>query len=280
MSEIKTLQSGSGLLGYKFLKYFEIAKVNYFNSSAYLVNLISRSAIVVIRIWIFTQLYKVSYAISGLSEIGGLTVAMVVWSLMMTQSFQTATRPQLSKIIDEEVKSGTLAYSVNRPYSYILFHFSGFIGRSIPNLFINLLIGALAALVLVGPIVFSWEALAFGAVLLFFGYILDFFVSLIIGLTAFWIEDTSAFTWIYSKGQLVFGGLILPIALFPDYLQKIAELLPFSQMYYGAARLIVHFEPSLFWQYLATQLVWILFFGVVAYYLFNKGIKHVSVNGG
>lgn len=280
MSEVKNLQSGSGLLGYKFLKYFEIAKVNYFNSAAYLVNLISRSAIVVIRIWIFTQLYKVSYAISGLSEIGGLTVAMVVWSLMMTQSFQTATRPQLSKLIDEEVKSGTLAYSVNRPYSYILFHFSGFIGRSIPNLFINLFIGSLTALVLVGPIGLSWEALAFGAILLFFGYILDFFVSLIIGLTAFWIEDTSAFTWIYSKGQLVFGGLILPIALFPDYLQKIAELLPFSQMYYGAARLIVHFEPSLFLQYLATQLVWILFFGVVAYYLFNKGIKHVSVNGG
>ena len=58
MSEIKALQSGSGLFRHKFLKYFEIAKVNYFNSSAYLLNLLSRSAIVIIRIWIFTQLYK------------------------------------------------------------------------------------------------------------------------------------------------------------------------------------------------------------------------------
>ena len=280
MSEVKILQNGSGLIWYKFLKYFEIAKVNYFNSATYFVNLISRSAMVVIKIWIFTQLYKVSYSIAGVSEIGGLTVAMVIWNLMMTQSFQTATKPQLSKLIDEEVKSGTLAYSVNRPYSYILFHFSGFVGRSVPNLLINLFIGSLVAFVLVGPIGLSWEALAFGVILFFFGYILDFFVSLIIGLTAFWVEDTSAFTWIYSKGQLVFGGLILPIALFPDYLQKIAELLPFSQMYYSAARLIVHFEPSLFLQYFATQLVWILFFGLVAYYLFNKGIKYVSVNGG
>jgi ABC-2 type transport system permease protein len=280
MSQLETLQNGGGLLRYKFLKYFEIAKVNYFNSSAYLLNLLSRSAIVIIRIWIFTQLYKVSYSISGVSEIGGLTVVMVVWSLMMTQSFQTATTPRLSRIIDEEVKTGTLAYSVNRPYSYILFHFFGFIGRSIPNLFINLLIGSVAALILVGPIVLSWQALGLGAVLLFFGYVLDFFVSLIIGLTAFWIEDTSAFTWIYSKGQLVFGGLVLPIALFPEYLQKIAELLPFSQMYYAAARLIVHFEPGLFVQYLLTQMAWIVFFGGVAYYLFHKGIKHVSVNGG
>ena len=113
---------------------------------------------------------------------------------MMTQSFRTATTPRLSRIIDEEVKTGTLAYSVNRPYSYILFHFSGFIGRSIPNLFINLLIGSVAALILVGPIALSWQALGLGVVLLFFGYVLDFFVSLIIGLTAFWIEDTSAFT--------------------------------------------------------------------------------------
>lgn len=279
MREI-TLQNSSNSFVYKFIKYFEIAKVNYFNSSAYLINFISKSMIVIIKIWIFTQLYKVSYSISGVSEIGGLTIAMVVWSLMMTQSFRTATNPQLSKIINEEVKSGTLAYSVNRPYSYILFHFSGFIGRSIPNLFINLFIGSLAAFVLIGPIKLGWEAIVFGVILFFFGYVLDFFVSLIIGLIAFWIEDTSAFIWIYSKGQLVFGGFILPIALFPDFLQRIAELLPFSQMYYGAARLIVHFESTLFLQYLTTQLVWILFFGIIAYYLFNKGIKHVSINGG
>jgi len=279
MSEAKVLTIKSAF-GYKFLKYFEIAKVNYYNSAAYLLNLLSRSATVILRIWIFAQLYKVTYAASGVSEIGGMTVAMIVWSLMMTQSFQSSTRPPISQLIDEEVKTGALAYSINRPYSYIFFHMAGFFGRSLPNLFINLSVGLLAALILVGPLDFSFYGIAFGMTLLFFGYILDFFINLIIGLLAFWVEDTSAFTWIYSKGQMIFGGIILPIALFPEYLQKIAEILPFSLMYYGAARIAVNFDFYLFQKFIFMQFVWIFVFGLSAIYLFNKGIKNVSINGG
>lgn len=279
MSEARVLTIKSRF-SYKFLKYFEIAKVNYYNSAAYLFNLLSRSATVVLRIWIFAQLFKVTYAASGVSEVGGMTVVMVVWSLMMTQSFQSSTRPPISQLIDEEVKTGALAYSINRPYSYIFFHLAGFFGRSLPNLFINLSVGLLAALILVGPLDFSFYGIAFGMTLLFFGYILDFFINLIIGLLAFWVEDTSAFTWIYSKGQMIFGGIILPIALFPEYLQKIAEILPFSLMYYGAARIAVNFDFYLFQKFIFMQFVWIFVFGLLAFYLFNKGIKNVSINGG
>lgn len=263
-----------------FRKYREIVNVNYRTSSVYLLNLLGRSMPVILRIWIFTQLYSMTYAASGVTAIGELTVAMVVWSLMFTQSFQTATRPHLSKIIDEEVKSGTLAYSLNRPYSYILFHFSAFLGRSLPNLGINLLIGSVAALLLVGPIQIHLGAVLLGILLLFFGYVLDFFISFIIGLSAFWVEDVSGFRWIYNKGQVVFGGLILPLSLFPHSLQRIAEVLPFSQMYYGAARLVVHFEYSIFWQFLVTQGAWIIIFGSIAHLLFKKGINYVSLNGG
>ena len=140
------------VIALKILKYYEIAKINYYNSLAYIVNALSRSVVVVLRIWIFAQLYKITYAISGTEEIGGLTIAMVVWSLMMTQSFQSSGLPRVSSIIDEEVKTGTLAYSINRPYSYMLFHLFGFLGRSTPILFANLLIGSIAALILVGPI--------------------------------------------------------------------------------------------------------------------------------
>jgi ABC-2 type transport system permease protein len=242
--------------------------------------MLGRGFTVVIRIWIFTQLYTVSYNATGVQEINGQSVAMIVWGLMLAQSFQSATRPSVSRILDEEVKSGTLAYSMSRPYSYILFQLFAFIGRSIPNLLSNLLIGTIAALVLVGPIIFSIQALILGFILLIFGYLLDFFISIIIGLMAFWIEDTTALRWIYEKGQLIFGGVIVPIALFPDSLQIIANILPFSQLYYGAARLMINFEMNLFWQFLAIQIIWISLFALMATYLFKKGIKNVSINGG
>lgn len=268
------------MLRVKTLKYFEIAKVNFNNSTAYLLNVFSRSALLILRIWIYTQLYTVTFAQNNSTEIGGLSLTMVIWSLMLAQSFNSSTKPMLSGQIDEEVKSGTIAYSINKPYSYSLFHYAGFIGRTVPNVFSNVVIGGLAAIVLVGPINFNLLALICGALLLLFGFTIDFFIGYIIGLTAFWIEDTSAFIWIYSKGQLVFGGMILPIALFPDYLKSIVEYSPFTQLYYSAARIIVNFEPALFWQYLLTQISWIAIFWLISFLLFKSSIKNVAINGG
>jgi len=264
----------------KLHKYTEIARVNYRNNVTYLWNLLSRSGLVVIRLWIFTQLYQVTYAVAGTNEIGGLTAVMGVWALMLTQSFQGAGKPPIAKTIDEEVKSGTLAYSINRPYSYVLFHLTGFLGRSLPNIVLNVAVGTVAALILIGPMSFSISGIILGILLLFLGFILDFFISMIIGLAAFWVEDTTPFVWIYQKSQTIFGGVILPLALFPDKVRLVAEHLPFSQLYYGAARIAVRFDTRLFWQYITTQLAWIAFFAIVAFYVYHRGIKQVSINGG
>lgn len=280
MNQEKQYLSVFHYLKSKILKYFEIVKVHYFSSWAYFTNVIGSGFTVLIRIWIFTQLYTISYQASGATIINGQSVAMVVWGLMLVQSFHGATRPNVSRLIEDDVKNGTLAYSISRPYSYILFQLFAFIGRIIPKLFSNLLIGIIAAFILVGPVFFSVKSILLGLILLILGYLLDFLISMIIGLVAFWIEDVSALVWIYQKGQMIFGGAIVPIALFPDYLQNVANYLPFSQLYYGAARLMVNFEMSLFKQFLLIQLAWILIFALLSTYLFKKGIKNVSVNGG
>jgi ABC-2 type transport system permease protein len=205
---------------------------------------------------------------------------MVVWGLTLTESFQTATRPHLSRAIDEEVKSGTITYSVNRPYSYMLFHLFGFLGRVFPNLLVNVFLGVVAVLMFVGPIPFSVQGIGFGLILLSLGYLLDFTMSFLIGLLAFWVEDTVAFTWIYQKSQVVFGGLIVPLALFPDTIRRVAEWSPMSQLYYGAGRLAVNFDMALFERFIVTQVFWIVFFMILARIVFARGMKHISINGG
>jgi len=280
MSDQATLAVETALIRQKTLKYLSVIRINARNTLAYLVNALSRSAIVVLRIWIFTQLYTASYAMAGATDIGGLTLPMAIWSLMLTQSFQSAARPMLVRILDEEVKTGKLAYSVNRPYSYMLFHLSGYLGRSAPNLITNLMIGALAAIFLVGPLPTSLIGIALGAALLCLGYMLDFCMQFIIGLLGFWLEDTAALVWIYTKGQFVLGGVILPLALFPGALGRLASLLPFGLMYYGPARIMVNFDFGLFKEFILMQFVWIAVFGLAALLIFKKSLKYVSINGG
>ena len=145
---------------------------------------------------------------------------------------------------------------------------------------INLSVGILAVLILVGPIAISPKAIIFGAILLFLGIFIDFLCLYIIGLLAFWIEDIRPVIWIYSKGLFIMGGMIFPIALFPESFRKIAELLPFSQMFYGASRIFVKFDLGLFYKYLLLQIFWIGIFYIASVLIYKKGVKNVNINGG
>lgn len=262
------------------LKYFQIFKINTSSQTVYLTNLFFQSVTVLFRIWIFAQLYKVTYDYTHQTEIGGLTVAMVVWSLTFVQSFSVATRPFLGMSIEEDVRSGAIAYYLNKPYSYLLFQLSSYFGKILPKLIVNLVIAAFFTVILVGYIKFTVIGILAGVLLLFFGYILDFAMAFIIGIASFWFEDTSSLRWIYSKGGFVFGGVIVPLSLFPDNVRVLVESLPFAQIFYGSARMIVNFDPQLFIRFFATQLIWVAVFLFLANWIFKKGAKNVAVNGG
>jgi ABC-2 type transport system permease protein len=220
------------------------------------------------------------YSSANTEVINQLTLPMAVWSVSLCQVFQSVTRPPVAKVIEEEIKSGMIVYTISRPYSYILFHLLSSLGKMFPALISSLIIGSLVTWWLIGPIFVSFTAIFFSAIILLLGYILDFFIMFNIGLTAFWLEDISALYWNYFKLQFIFGGILIPVALFPRYLQTIAEFLPFSQLFYASSRLLVNFDLQLFYYFLSIQVTWIVILNVISYIRFRKALTYVSINGG
>ena len=240
--------------------YRAVAYISSLSRTAFIGSLIMNGFLVGLYVWIIKQLYTATYAASHAQQIGGLNLTEVVWLLMFVQSFERATWPNPIAMIDNEIKSGSISYSLQRPYSYILYHLFSFFGRIAATATGNLLFGTIAALLLVGPCSITFHGLVGGAVAIILGYILDFCIFFMFGLCGFWVEDVKPFTWLYSKSKLVFGGVILPIAFFPAYVQKIVLLLPFSNLYYMASRIGI--------------------LGSCAYALFAKGVRHVTISGG
>jgi ABC-2 type transport system permease protein len=226
------------------------------------------------------QLYEATFASVGAQQIGGLTLTETVWLLMFVQSFERATWPNSIVLIDDEIKSGTITYSLQRPYSYIAYHLCSFCGRVVATVSGNLLFGAIAAFLLAGPCSCTFYGLVGGLVAICFGYMLDFCIFFILGIAGFWVEDVKPFTWLYSKAKLVLAGAIIPIAFFPPAVQKVVLLLPFSNLYYTASRIIVQFDPWLLLRCITVQICWIGILGGCAYALFTKGVRHVTFNGG
>lgn len=262
-------------------KYYAITRVSWKNTQAFLINTLARSGIVVLRIGIFFQVYTATYASNNITTVNGFDINMVVWSLVFAQSIQSATRPPVSNAIQEEVQSGALSYTINRPYSFILFQLFNRLGTFILNAGMNIGLVTIITILMVGiPYTIKPISLLAGFTLLMGGFLLDFWINMIIGICAFWIEDIKAINWLYSKGMLMLGGLIIPLALFPDQLRTIVELSPFPYLFSSAAQQIVHFEPDTFIRFLSIQIIWIIVFALISKVLFSYATKYVSHNGG
>lgn len=262
-------------------KYAAILYINSLSRFAYIPDVLSELPIMLFRLWIASQFYAVTYSVTNTAEFDGLNFIQLMWLLTFVNCFESSsTQPILSKLIEEEVKSGTLAYVVNKPYSYPWFHYAGYLGRTLPNLLINLLGGVCLMWLLVGPAHISIIALGAGTLLMLLGFTLHFLIDLCIGLLAFWIEDVASIAYLYHIATLIFGGVILPLSLFPDILKRVADILPFGQLYYSGARLIVEFDSNYFISFIQVQAFWLVVFFSLALFIWRKGMKNVSISGG
>jgi ABC-2 type transport system permease protein len=263
------------------LKYFDIGRIAFLSRAAYPMGLLSRSFTIVLRVWIFYAVYAATFAAVGTTTIGGLTLAQTLWILALSQSFQSSTRPpSVSSLVQEEIQSGQFAYTVTRPYSYIGFHLANHLGRAFPTLLFNLITVSLLLLALVGPVQISLESLALGSLLLLCGLILDFFMTFCIGLAALWIEETFGLFVIFQRIQMVFGGQILPLSMFPGMLRQLAEALPFAHLFYTPCLVVVAYSPTAVLPLVLIQAIWLVVLICLTSFLFRRGMKVTSVNGG
>jgi len=262
----------------EFRKYWAILQTQVANSFAYPADLLYRSISIVLFMWIFAQLWRVTYGASGESVIAGLTLRDTMWYLMLAETM-ILSRPRVSTTIAENVKDGTIAYLLNKPYNFILYQFSFGLGDSLLRMITNSLVGGVVVWFLVGPPPDprGWH-LVLIAVLL--AWIIDFCLNAMLGLLAFITEEIAAFEWIYNKFVLILGGVLIPLDFFPDWLQSIAFSLPFAYSVYGPARLFVDPTLSRFLDLILIQGLWVIALGVVLALLYRKGTAWLSINGG
>jgi len=260
-------------------KYWQIGKISFLNKLAYISDTISSAGFLILILFIFSQLWEAVYSNMNLTNVAGFTKNQMIWYLMLTEVLLLSF-PRIENQINEDIKSGSVAYILNKPYNYIWYQFSIYLGDLISRLLINFSIGIVTVFFFTKSIEINFVYLPLILLTFFLSFTLNFFITMSIALSAFIIEDTIPFFWIYQKILFTIGGLMVPISIFPEFLRKIAENLPFNYILYGPARLALHFD----WFYLSTllsnQLLWICITGVISYFIYRFGVKQLDVNGG
>jgi ABC-2 type transport system permease protein len=261
------------------LKYGQVAGITIRSRWAYFWDQLLSNWYLVIIMFVFVQLWKVTYSATGSVTLGGLTFPEMVWYLVATEGI-IMSLPRVSSTIDQEVKDGDLALRLNKPYSYLLFHLSAFLGEAFVRLVTLLLMGGLTAYVLVGGFAFRWWSIPVLLLVYLVTACLHFCYIASIGLTAFWVEDTIGLYFVFDRVKWLLGGMLLPIELFPGAIRRVAEALPFRYMIAGPARLFIAFSWGDMAGLLQAQALWLAIFALVCAGIYRLGVRKVDVNGG
>lgn len=201
-----------------FRKYGWIGLTAARSNLAYLSEVAARTIFLAVILYIFLRLWQVTYGETGAERLGGLTLPQMLWYLTMTETL-TLSAPRIAPEVDQDVRTGALAVQLIRPLSYPLSRLWATLGERVVRFALNGLVGAAIVLLFVGPIEFSAGGLLLFALSLPLAFTLDFLGQFLIGLAAFWLEDTSGLMLIYSRITMILGGMLIPLELFPAALQ-------------------------------------------------------------
>jgi viologen exporter family transport system permease protein len=246
---------------------------------AYRTEVLFRSLFLVVILYIFMRLWTIVYADSENGRIAGLTLPQMLWYLVITEAvFMSA--PRVWSEVDQDVRTGRLAVQLIRPLSYTTGHLSRAMGERIVRFVINMTVGAGIALLLVGPIPVTLSGLAMFALVLPVAFVLDFFGMFLVGLSAFWLESAAGLALVYSRCVMMFGGMFLPLEIYPDALQPALRILPFASMVSAPGRMFVNPSFALLKESLITQGAAVVAYAGLVWIVQLIAFRRLFANGG
>lgn len=261
-------------------KYFYVFKSELMSNLQYIFNTLIGFIGYFIMLFIFLNLWNYIYEDPG-QLINGYTKNQMIWYVIITEILWMSLGGRgLCKNICNDVRTGNIAYNINKPYNYILYCLSNHLGTIIIRFIVYIILGMIMGFVFMGSFpnlnLLSIIGIILSSIL---ATIISILLITFIGLCSFIIEDANPFYWLYSKVILILGT-IFPIEYFPKVIQPILELSPIYVVSYGPAKLFVDFSINSFVSIIIAQIIYIF----IGYYLcsliYRKGVRRLNVNGG
>jgi ABC-2 type transport system permease protein len=189
----------------------------------------------------FSRLWEAAYEQPG-SAAGG-SPADRLWYLAFTEWIIISV-PLIHHDIESDVRGGTLAYLLTRPVPYVGAKLAEAAGTLVSRMMILGAAGLLFAWALTGQGPPQGWATAWIIPLGFAAALLCLLVQAAIGLCAFWLQDSLPLYWVWQKSVFILGGLILPLSLYPGWMQRLAHFTPAPAVLYLPAHAGVSGDPS------------------------------------
>jgi ABC-2 type transport system permease protein len=183
--------------------------------------------------------------------------------------------------INEEIRTGSLMQRLLKP----IHPFVTYVATHVSAIPLRALVALPLAVVLLasqgsGLLITDGPRLALMAAALLGTFVLTFFLLVTIGALGFFLERSLALVEVYLGIFAVLSGYLVPLDLFPSWLQNVASNLPFRYMLAFPVELLIgklDFELAV--AELGVQWMWIGLVGPLAVLVWTIGVRKFEAYG-
>lgn len=260
----------------KIQKYWAVFQFAFIHTLRNYKALIGLSLFLVTCLIIFAHLWKVAAA-----KIGALDLQpdQLLWYIAFNE-WVLISLPDVQEDVEEDLRSGKLAYLLPRPISYLLALFAEGMGALSARLLVLGLVTFTFTWIRAGSIPFEVSAFLTTLVIGLLAGCIGVIFKMLVGLSAFWVNQVEPFHWIWEKLLFTLGGLMLPLMVYPGWLQTIARFTPFPVILGDRSALAIDFS----WNQALNITGILLFWGLLGcgclILLYRKGLKLINIEGG
>lgn len=224
---------------------------------------------------VLASLWRAAAGANG-GSVAGYSVVAITWYVAMTEATTVSMRQRLISDVGRDIGSGAIAVELLRPAPVLGVRLAGELGHVLPRLAACVVTGGVLSTIAAGPPPEA-AALALAVPSLVLAVACNLAAQFAFAGAAFWLRDAGSAWFLYQKLVFILGGMLIPLEALPDWLHRVASVLPFRAMSYTPARLASgHFEPVL----LVEQLGWLVVLLAGAAAIFRAGERRLQVVGG
>lgn len=229
---------------------------------------------------LLVMIYHAFYAGSATAE--PLSLSQTLTFVWIGQALIELTPWNLDRCIETQVRNGDVAYELIRPlHLYGLWFTKSFAFRVIPTLL------RFAPVLLTGWLWFglsaphSTAAVFSFCIALLLATFLSAAITTLILISLFWTLCGEGIQRLLAHVTLLFSGMIVPLPLFPSWMQPFLDIQPFRGIIDIPCRLYTGvIPPSEAPYYLGLQLAWIILFIFLGLKLMKRALRQFIIQGG
>jgi ABC-2 type transport system permease protein len=212
---------------------------------------------------------------SGREQIGGYTHRGMVLYYVLAVLLGRLVRGQERQLaLARDIYEGTLTRYLLYPTGTFPCKYAEHLGSLGPGLLQLLLLGAAALLVLELPagLHVGWTQIAMGATSVLVANLLYFLILYPVQCIAFWADNVWTLNVMVRFVTGLLGGLLLPLSLFPDWSQRLLELLPFQYLFFVPVRTVLgEVTPDAWFRGLVIGLAWCVILAILGRLVWRRG---------